>query len=123
MLICAGETSGPDAINVPVARPAHVRCRSTTPHGRTSLRLPGARYADGRGMYYSLAVRWRTNCTDLRLSRLRLHDLRHTAASPAVMGGKNLPQGGKLLGHRHHRTTAGYAQFADAHLPEAAEKE
>ena len=39
------------------------------------------------------------------------------------MGGKNLPQGGKLLGHRHHRTTAGYAQFADAHLPEAAEKE
>ena len=28
---------------------------------------------------------------------------------------------GKLLGHRRHRTTAGYAHLADAHLVEAAE--
>ena len=29
---------------------------------------------------------------------------------------------GKLLGHRRHRTTAGYAHLADEHLVEAAEK-
>ena len=34
------------------------------------------------------------------------------------MSGENLP----LLGHRRHRTTAGYAHLADAHLVEIAEK-
>ena len=43
-------------------------------------------------------------------------------ASHAVMSGENLPLVGKLLGHRRHRTTAGYAHLADDHLVEAAEK-
>ena len=42
-----------------------------------------------------------------------------TAASQAVMAGENLPLVGKLLGHRRHRTTAGYAHLADAHLADA----
>ena len=49
-------------------------------------------------------------------------DLRHTVASHAVMSGENLPQVGKLLGHRRHRTTAGYAHLADGHLVDAAER-
>ena len=53
---------------------------------------------------------------------VRIHDLRHTMASQAVMAGENLPQVGKLLGHRRHETTAGYAHLADGHLVEAAEK-
>ena len=53
---------------------------------------------------------------------LRLHDLRHTAASQAVMAGEGLPLVGRLLGHSRHRTTAGYAHLADAYLVEAAEK-
>ena len=57
-----------------------------------------------------------------KLGRPRLHDLRHTAASHAVMSGENLPLVGKLLGHRRHRTTAGYAHLADSHLVEAAER-
>ncbi len=56
------------------------------------------------------------------LGSLRLHDLRHTAASQAVMSGENLPLVGRLLGHRRRRTTAGYAHLDDAHLVEAAEK-
>ena len=64
----------------------------------------------------------RTVCADAELGSLRLHDLRHTAASHAVMAGENLPLVGKLLGHRRHRTTAGYVHLADAHLVEAAEK-
>ena len=43
---------------------------------------------------------WRTVCRDARLGKLRLHDLRHTAASHAVMSGENLPLVGKLLGHQ-----------------------
>ena len=38
------------------------------------------------------------------------------------MAGENLPMVGELLGHRRHRTSAGYAHLADAHLVEAAEK-
>ena len=86
-------------------------------------RDPGAflfpRYAEGRDTY-SFATCWRTVCADARLGRLRLHDLRHTAASQAVMSGENLPLVGKLLGHRH-RTTADYAHLADGHLVAAAE--
>ena len=79
------------------------------------------RHAEGRGTY-SLTMCWRTVCADAGLGRLRLHDLRHTAASQAVMAGENLPLVGKLLGHRRHRTAAGYAHLDDAHLVKAAEK-
>ena len=78
------------------------------------------RHADGRGLWI-LTNCWRTICADAKLGRLRLHDLRHTAASHAVMSGENLPLVGKLLGHRRQQTTAGYAHLADAHLVEAAE--
>ena len=79
------------------------------------------RLAEGRGTY-SLTTCWRAVCADAGLGRLRLHDLRHTAASQAIMAGENLPLVGRLLGHRRHRTTAGYAHLADAHLVEAVEK-
>ncbi len=92
--------------------------------------LPGARdpdaflfprHAEGKGTY-GLAICWRAVRADAKLGSMRLHDLRHTAATQAVMSGENLPQVGKLLGRRRHRTTAGYARLADAHLVEAAEK-
>ena len=78
-------------------------------------------FARGKG-YYPLRGCWRTVCEEAKLGRLRLHDLRHTAASQAVMAGENLPLVGKLLGHRRHRTTAGYAHVADGHLAETAER-
>ena len=68
-----------------------------------------------------LAVRVRLQAV-AKLSSLHLHDLRHTAASQAVMSGEGLPLVGRLLGHNRHRTTAGYAHLADAHLAEAAER-
>ena len=91
--------------------------------------LPGPRDPDaflfpknaGRQSSHNIVACWRAVCDDARLGRLRLHDLRHTAASQAVMSGENLPLVGKLLGHRRHRTTAGYAHLSDGHLVEAAE--
>ena len=38
------------------------------------------------------------------------------------MSGENLPLIGRLLGHRRHSTTAGYAHLADGHLVQATEK-
>ena len=79
-------------------------------------RLGGSRHA------HRLVTCWRTVRDDANLGKVRLHDLRHTAASHAVMSGENLPLVGKLLGHRRHETTAGYAHLADGHLVETAEK-
>ena len=79
------------------------------------------RCAQGRGAC-SFATCWRTVCDDATLGRFRLHDLRHNAASQALMSGENLTPVGKLPGRRLHRTTAGDPRLADAHLVEAAEK-
>ena len=121
---------GADAINlpdsktgpraVPLGEAARARI-GALPGARDPDAFLFARYAEGRGAD-SLATCWRAVCADAKLGRLRLHDLRHTAASQAVMSGENLPLVGKLLGHRRHRTTAGYAHLADAHLVEAAER-
>ena len=66
------------------------------------------KYAEGRHPH-SLSACWRAVCDDAKIGKLRLHDLRRTAASHAVMSGENLPLVGKMLGHRRHRATAGHA--------------
>ena len=110
--------TGPRAVPLGEAARAHI---DALPGPRDPEAFLFPRHAEGRSA--DILVRcWRTVCADAGLGRPRLHDLRHTAASQAVMAGENLPLVGKLLGHRRHRTTAGYAHLADAHLVEAAEK-
>ena len=41
------------------------------------------------------------------------HDLRHSFASEAVMGGESPPMVGRILGHTQAQTTARYAHLAD----------
>ena len=38
------------------------------------------------------------------------------------MSSEHLPLVGKLLGHRRHATTAGYAHLADGHLVDAVQR-
>ena len=52
----------------------------------------------------------------------RLHDLRHSHASHAVMNGESLHVAGRLLGHRRATTTNRYVHLDDATLSEAAER-
>ena len=52
----------------------------------------------------------------------RLHDLRHTHASHAVMNGESLHVTGRLLGHRQASTTNRYVHLDDATLSQAAER-
>ncbi len=54
------------------------------------------------------------------LSRLRLHDLRHSYASFAVMDGAALFLVGKVLGHKQTRTTEIYAHAYDDPLKAVA---
>ena len=109
--------TGPRAVPLGEAARAHI---ASVPGPRDPDAFLFPRHAEGRDTY-SLTTCWRTICADAGLGRLRLHDLRHTAASQAIMAGENLPLVGKLLGHRRHRTTAGYAHLSARHLSEAAE--
>ncbi|MDE0416306.1 MAG: site-specific integrase [bacterium] len=53
---------------------------------------------------------------------VRLHDLRHTFASYAVMQGIPLPTVARLLGHRQVSMTLRYAHVADREVEAAAER-
>ena len=52
----------------------------------------------------------------------RLHDLRHSHASHAIMNGESLHITGRLLGHRRASTTNRYVHLDDATLSHAAER-
>ena len=53
---------------------------------------------------------------------IRLHDLRHTYASHAIMIGETLNMAGKLLGHKRPKTTEIYAHMDARHLAKAADR-
>ncbi len=64
---------------------------------------------------------WRRVRKKAALGEMRLHDLRHSAASDALMGGVPLAVVGKILGHRNPSTTARYAHLSDKVVQDAVE--
>ena len=64
---------------------------------------------------------WLRIRSDAGLRDVRLHDLRHTYASIAVMQGENILAVGRLLGHNDPGTTLKYTHLADGKVVEAAE--
>lgn len=69
----------------------------------------------------NLQKSWRRIRERANLQDLRIHDLRHTFASQAVMNGTPLALVSKLLGHSKIATTMRYAHLADAELAKASE--
>lgn len=65
---------------------------------------------------------WRRIRAKAGLNDVRIHDLRHSFASGAVLIGEGLPMIGKLLGHKHVQTTARYAHLADDPVRLAAQR-
>ena len=57
----------------------------------------------------NLSKSWRRLCERAQLTGVRLHDLRHTAASIAAGQGASLSLIGRLLGHSQAQTTLRYA--------------
>lgn len=64
---------------------------------------------------------WRRIRALAGLDDVRIHDLRHTFASIAAMGGMSLQMIGALLGHSQPQTTARYAHLAADPMRRAAE--
>lgn len=64
---------------------------------------------------------WLRICEQAELQNLRIHDLRHSFASLAVLGGVPLYHVGKALGHKQASTTERYAHLADDPVRAVAE--
>ena len=77
--------------------------------------LPGKPWAD-------LAKPWRRIRKAAGLDGVRIHDLRHTAASFGVNLGMSLPVVGHLLGHKETKTTARYSHLALDPVRQASEQ-
>ena len=65
---------------------------------------------------------WRKVRREAGLADVRLHDLRHTFASQAVLAGVALPVVARLLGHVGERMTLRYAHVSDRDVEAAAER-
>jgi integrase len=92
------------------------------PAARGANRSPERKRRVGDGHFVGLGRIWDRVRDRAELDGVRLHDLRHTYASWAVMGGVNLHMTGVLLGHRQPATTARYAHISDDPLKAAADK-
>ncbi len=77
--------------------------------------------ASGSITVFSVGDFWRRIRSEIGLRDVRLHDLRHTYASIAVMAGENILTVGRLLGHNDPGTTLKYTHLSDDTAVEAAE--
>jgi integrase len=92
-----------------LSNPALVVLRdlSARPEAATSGFIIKGRLA-GKSLV-NLAKPWKGLCRAAELDGVRIHDLRHTAASVGVGHGLSLPIIGRLLGHSQPQTTNRYA--------------
>lgn len=71
--------------------------------------------------YTDIKHPWQTARKAALLTDLRIHDLRHSAASFMINAGVNLYAVGKVLGHADHQSTQRYAHLANDTLLAAVE--
>lgn len=71
--------------------------------------------------YSDIKRPWDKARKEAGLSDLRIHDLRHSAASFMINAGIDLFAVGRILGHADHQSTMRYSHLADATLQAAVE--
>lgn len=74
-----------------------------------------------RKPYRDIKHSWDTARRQAGLPTLRIHDLRHSAASFMINAGVDLYAVGKILGHADHQSTQRYAHLANDTLRKAVE--
>ena len=90
------------------------------PRGRSPFVFPSLRNLD-RPHGPNLRL-WDRIRKEAAIEDVRLHDLRHTMASHAVMNGVPVPVVSRLLGHSSVQMTLRYAHMADRDVEAAAER-
>jgi integrase len=74
-----------------------------------------------RAYFQGIDAIWHRVRAKAKLPGVRLHDLRHTAASIAVANGASLPMIARILGHADTKTTQRYAHLSDMPVREVVE--
>ena len=116
-LVLGDTKTGPR--RVPLSAPAR-RVLERQPEGGSAFVFPspldpaGPRTGD-LGLWYPIR-------REAGIEDCRLHDLRHTLASQAVMNGVPVPVVSRLLGHSSVNMTLRYAHLGDREVEEAAER-
>lgn len=116
-LVLADGKTGPRivSLNTPARRILERR-----PRGGSSYVFPSPRDRS-RPRSRNLAF-WDRARREAGIEDVRLHELRHTHASHAVMNGVPVPVVSRLLGHSHVRSTLRYAHLGDREIEAAAER-
>lgn len=97
------------AIEVIEGLPRFEKCPYLVPNPKT------------RKPFVGLKTAWDWVRREAGMPDLRLHDLRHSAASFMINAGINLFAVGKVLGHADHQSTMRYSHLADDTLLAAVE--
>ena len=117
ILVLADSKTGPRT--VPLNTQAR-RILERQPRGPSSFVFPSPRdLARPRGPNLPL---WYPVRREAGIEDVRLHDLRHTHASHAVMNGVPVPVVSRLLGHSNVSMTLRYAHLGDRDVEAAAER-
>ena len=113
----ADSKTGPRKVflNVPARAIIERQAQTESPFVFPSPRDPERACSPNLPLWYS--VRRQAGIEDVRL-----HDLRHTFASQAVLQGIPLPVVSRLLGHKRPSMTLRYAHVSDREIEAAAER-
>ena len=116
-LVLADSKTGPRIVplNTPARRILERRPRGGSPFVFPSPRDPARPRSRNLPFWYRAR-------REAGIEDVRLHDLRHTHASHAVMNGVPVPVVARLLGHSDVRTTLRYAHLGDREIEQAAER-
>ena len=116
-LMLADSKTGPR--KVPLNSQAR-RILERQPRGESPFVFPSPR-DPSRPRHPDLGLWYRVR-KEAGIEDVRLHDLRHTVASHAVMHGVPVPVVSRLLGHSNVRMTLRYAHLGDRDIERAAER-
>ena len=117
MLRLADSKTGPRGVplNSQARRILERQPRAESPFVFPSPRDPARPLAHDLKLWYRIRQ-------EAGIDDVRLHDLRHTHASHAVMNGAPVPVVSRMLGHSNVRMTLRYAHLGDREVEEAAER-
>ncbi len=106
------------ARHVPLSKPAIDMLNAVPKFSACPYVLPNP---ETRKPYVSVKHSWQTARDEAKLPDLRIHDLRHSAASFMINAGIDLFAVGRVLGHADHKSTMRYSHLANDTLLAAVE--
>ena len=117
MLILVDSKTGPRKVplNTQARRILKRQPRRESPFVFQSPLDPDRPYSDNLALWYRIR-------REASIADVRLHDLRHTFASQAVMSGIPVPVVSRMLGHSNVGMTIRYAHLGDRDIEDAAER-